>query len=127
MQFMRTWREYIRAVDNCIDEGFWDAEHLADAFAKGCECYSTPFFRKHVTMLMPVIISVTSTYADSIQFERSPELWKRQWADVLRHADGQIVCMMSFLCGGWAFMRSLSPVFLVCAYEQHKLLHGVPT
>jgi len=126
MEFLSRWGDYLRAIDNVLDEDQWDRVHLTRAFALGCDCFSSQFYIRNLPQLQMIVLVATCILADSVSFEKSPELWKRQWADVLRHADGHVVLAVALICGGWDHVRKLSPVFLTAAYYEHKQNHGIP-
>lgn len=126
-EFIGLWGQYLRAVDNLIDgDAPWTAENVLNCFACGAAMYSHPFYQSNKASLQMVILVTTNTYADSVKWEKSPELWKRQWADVLRHADGNVMSAVTLICSGWPTLRSISAPFMAAAYIGHKDRHGVP-
>lgn len=127
VQFLQLWGAYLRAVDNIIDDETWQPAKLLAAFAAGARMYSDCFYQKHKAHLQMTILLATNIYADSVKWEQSPELWKRQWADVLRHADGHIISAVTLICGGWSELRATSAPFMAACYIDHKDRHGLPT
>jgi hypothetical protein len=127
VDFLTRWGKYLRLVDNVIDENLWDEEHLVEVFCAGCEFYSLPFYQKNKAALQMPILLATNYFSVSAKWEHSDELWKRQWADVLRHADGYVISAVTMLCGGWDLMASTTSPFMAACYIDHKDRHGVPT
>lgn len=126
VRFLECWGDYIRGLDNAIDDGQWSADNILNVLALGCRFYSDTFYRQHVSQLQPAILIITDIYAISVKWEREPEPWKRQWADVLRHVDGQLVSHVALICGGWDNLQKITAAFLPAAYIDHKDRHGLP-
>lgn len=125
-EFMNLWHQYCHRVDDCIDENLWDAERLLALFMLACEVYSSPFYVRHCASLrMPALIA-TSVYADSINFERSPELWKRQWAEVMRHAGNDMAYAVAMITGGWKHLRKIGRPLWAASYIYRADRYGVP-
>lgn len=125
--WLAIWGEYLRACDNIVDEELWDAAHLAQCLALGCQCYSHPFYVEHRQSLQTAALIATSLWTKSVEWERRPELWMRQWADVLRHADVVILSTVALLCGGgWDGAMEVTGAFLSAGYIDHKDRRGVP-
>lgn len=126
VSYLKCWGDYLRAVDNIVDDNLWDAEHLREMFFLGAQCFSHPFYQSNKAHLQMTVVILSSLWVDSCHWERSQELWKRQWADVLRHADGQMVSAVAMICGGWEHLRKISAPFMAACYIEHKDRHGVP-
>jgi hypothetical protein len=126
LEFVDAWRHYIKAIDDMIDEQKHDPETLVKTLALACLCYSTMFYAKNSQLLKMLVLAISNSYLDSVAFEKDAELWKRQWADVLRHADLQLVCVVAMITGGWDLARQLSGPMLEQYYLNHKERYGVP-
>lgn len=123
--FIKQYGFFTRALDDCIDHNDWRPETILNVCALGNRVYSHPFFRRHASQLQITILIVTSLYAVSVKFEREPELWKRRYADCLRHADVALMSTIALLTGGgFEAMEKVSRVFLAVSHIDHKLRHG---
>ena len=125
--FLLRWGKFHRKVDDVIDCNLWDAEHVLEAFVEGCKFYSHPFYQKNMSVLQMPILMATNFCAVSVKWEREKELWKRQWADVLRHSGLQVVESVAMICGGWELVTKTTAPYLAAMYVDHKDRHGVPT
>jgi len=124
--FLRLWGCYLRAVDDVCDEQKWEPENILRVLMMACQFYSHPFYVRHVAKLqMPVLIA-TNLWTDSVRWEKEPEPWKRQWADVLRHSGNEVILAVAMICGGWEGMRRISAPLMAMCYVYHADKHGVP-
>ena len=81
-------------------------------------------FSRRQALQMAALVT-TSLWAKSCEWERCPELWKRQWADVLRHSDVVLVNAISLICGGgWEGMSAATGTFLSAGFIQHLDKYG---
>jgi hypothetical protein len=115
--------EWTHEVDDIIDEDDWDPEKLLKAFLRACEVYSHPFYVLNSQHLQGICILVTAEYADSIKWERAPELFKRQWADVMRHTSNNVFYTVALLTGGYEHLRKIANSWRAVCYVQHKDKH----
>lgn len=122
---LETWSNYLRCVDDIVDKGQWAPARLVLAFALGCRFYTTDFYRRNISMLQAPVLTATSFWETSSLWEKSPLLWKRRWADVLRHGDIGLLTMMAMICRGWADAQEISRAGLAAAYVDHADRHGV--
>lgn len=125
-ELLKVWWEFCHAVDDVIDESQWNAEALLNVQAIGIGFYSHPFYLRYVSALqMPALIA-TNFYEDSVKWEREPILWKRQWADVLRHAGNDVIVAVAYIVGGYEHMQAISRALLASCYVYHADRYGVP-
>jgi len=125
--FLCRFMAYCHGVDDVIDESKWDAETLLALLVQASEVYSHEFYRMHVGRLQTPILTATSVYADSIKWEKDPALWKREWAEVTRHAGNEVILAVALICGGFAHLRDVSaPLYATC-FVYHKDRYGTPT
>jgi len=121
--WLRQWQGYVHCIDDQVD-GDVDpanrAEHLLETLICASELYTHPFFVKHAAKLQLLVAVVTNAYADSVAFERSPEQWKRDWADHYRHVSAEVALAVAYLCGGWQHMRKMSTELRsICHWQHH--------
>lgn len=126
LDWLCLWHDYNHDVDDVIDENRWDGQSLLTVFMCACTVYSHPFYRQHLHQLQTPVMLATSMYADSVKWERDPQLWKRQWADVMRHAGNEVICAVAIICGGYEHMRQIAGPMLAMCYIHHKDKYGVP-
>lgn len=125
--WLTLWHRYNHAVDDVIDNATWDFESLLALFVTACMCYSHPFYAlNRLALQMPVLLA-TRTYGDSVKWERDPALWKRQFAEVTRHAGNDVICAVAMLTGGWEHLTKVSAPLLASCFVYHADLYGRPT
>lgn len=123
---LERWWEFCHAVDDVIDEAQWNADALLNAQALAIAFYSHPFYRRHISALQMPALLATNFYEDSVVWEKDPVLWKRQWADVLRHAGNEVILAVACIVGGYEHMQAMSRPILASCYIYHADLYGVP-
>lgn len=106
--FLQAWCLYVHEIDDLIDNQVRDPEKLITALVSACTVFSTAFYVAHAHELEPVVLLATNAYADSLKWEKEPEAWKRQWADVLRFSGNEMVVKVAEICGGYSLARNVS-------------------
>jgi hypothetical protein len=124
--FLTVWNKYLRRVDDAVDLPDMSSENLIACFALGAACYASNFYRRHTAQLQMPILICTNLWNIANDWERSPELWKRQQADVLRNADIFIANAVTQICSGWDAAGQCSRELLASAYVSHADKHGIP-
>lgn len=114
MQFCDLWTSYCHGIDDLLDtrtEGrpTMSAEHILRLHVNALLLYNHLFYIANRDTLMPVMISVTNTYADSVDFEKSQEPHLKAIADVIRCCGNEVLFLVALICGGYQHMRKLSP------------------
>lgn len=122
--FLHVWGKYLRWVDDLVDEGQWDSEHILTAFALGETVYSSNFFRKHAAHLQMAILVGASLWSISNEWEKSHEAWKRVRADVLRDTDVLLQNAVCQICVGFAQATECSRALLSAANATHTAKYG---
>lgn len=125
--FLCNFHRWCHNVDDIIDESRWSPLLINKVLLEACQIYSHPFYRRHCAALQSQIIIATSAYADANKWEKDGQLWKRQWAEVLRHAGLHVNFTVAMICGGWEHLRAYSAPQLAMAFIYHKDRHGTPT
>jgi hypothetical protein len=114
------WSPYVHEIDDFMDGDRTDKRDLLKTFARAAMLYSHPFYLKHLTALRAVVLNVTVTYADSVDWEKSNEGWKRDWADHNRHAGMDMVLAVAAICGGYEHAFAISQEQrAICWHEHH--------
>lgn len=127
LEFIQFCGEYLRAADNLMDDGNWTSDRILACLALGHRFYSCAFYRRHREHFQMLTLMATNLWGVSVDWEHRDELWKRQWADVLRHIDVAVYGAVCLICRGWVPARDFSRAFLSSAYIDHVDKHGVPT
>jgi len=118
------WGDCLRAVDNIVDNETYNTESILSATALNIRFCSHPFYRKHVNQLQFPALIATGLWEVSVSWEKRDELWKRQWADVLRHADVVFLGAVCLICCGWERASEFYGTALSIAYIDHLDRHG---
>jgi hypothetical protein len=126
-EFLVLWNLYCHEIDDLVDGPTRPTpERLIAAFAKAAVLYSHEFWILHHRTLLPVVLLVTNSYADSVEME-SMEGWPARVADVIRCAGNEMICAVALLTGGYEHMRTLSPRLRAASHYEHHDQEGMPT
>lgn len=125
--WLSLYHDWCHEVDDVIDLPDWSPETLLKVLVRACEVYSHPFYVKNCKHLQGVCILATAEYSDSINWERAPELFKRQWAEVMRHAGNHVIYTVALLCGGYEHLLNFSGPWRAMCYVYHKDKYGTPS
>lgn len=125
--FLCQWHDYCHEIDDIIDTPDWSSERLLKLFEFANRVYTHPFYALHRKVLSPVVLVATSLYADSNAWEKDDQLWKRWWADVLRHCGNEVIFTVAQICGGYFHVRSITAPLMAMCYIYHKDKHGTPS
>lgn len=126
LEWVGMWHNYVHEIDDIVDEDDWRPERLLKCLIMANDLYSHTFYIQFKDRLQIPILCSTNTYRTSVQWERSPELWKRQWADVLRHCGGLVHETVAVIVGGYENLQSMSAPLLAGCYIAHKDKYGLP-
>jgi len=118
-EFCVSFLMYAHCVDDIIDGEKTDSEFILETFEYAAVIYSLAFYRKHADMLLPIIKSITNSYADSVQLEKCTEGWKQQYADVLRQNANDLLAICVEICSGIHARRKFSMKVRELSYESH--------
>lgn len=122
--FLNAWGKYLRRCDNAVDDPDYSPETMIACFALGNTVYSSNFYRKHSARLQMAILVGASLWSIANDWEKSPELWKRVRADVLRDTDVLLLNAVAQICVGWAGAAESSRALLSAANATHVHKHG---
>lgn len=120
IDFLNRWNDYAHAVDDVIDEEVTKDFKIA-TFAKAIDIHTHPFYLKYLHILKPIEIQLNNLFADSVEFEKSDEKWKRDFSDWARHGAAEMVIAVARIVGGYEHMRLISlETRRLCYFEHHK-------
>ncbi len=124
--YLKCWGDYLRAVDDTIDDALWTPENVLRTFAMGNRLYASNFYTQNIDKLQMIILTGTAIWEVSCDWEYQPELWKRQWGDFMRHSDVAMLSAVAMKCKGWTKAVEFIRGFLCGAFVDHKDRHGLP-
>ena len=121
-QWLAAWHFYCHAIDDLVDgDVVLNTESMLDLLIQANSLYSMPFYTEHGIRLAPMVAQVTSTYADSVAWEKSDIEWKARIADVIRCCGNDMVLQVAWILGGYPRMRAISLSLREAAYHsQHS-------
>ena len=115
MEFNDLWYKYVHGIDDLIDTMVdgrpkMTQDQMIQLFFNAAGLYNCTFFAKHRSLLFPIILSITNTYANSVSWEKSPFDRRRTMADVWRTCGDEMYDMVAMIVGGWQHVREISPL-----------------
>jgi len=121
------WSPYVHEVDDIMDGDRPDKRDQLKTFAKAIAVYTHPFFLKNLFALRAVATLVTVNYADVVEWEKSSDEWKAQWADHYRHCAMDMVIAVAHICGGYEHAFNISQEQrAICWQDHHHPKTGAP-
>lgn len=127
MDFLCQWHDYCHEIDDVIDTPDYTPARLLALLEFANRLYSHAFYAQHRQVLSPVILVATSIYADSNKWEQDEQLWKRWWAEVLRHCGNEVTYTVAQLCGGYMHVRQITAPLMAMSFIYHKDKYGLPS
>lgn len=129
--FCDQWYHYCHGIDDLIDtrrdgRPVMSREQIISLFLKAAVLYNSPFYLQHQSLLFPIILQTTNTYADSVAWEASPRKHLRTMADVFRTCGNEMYFMVALICGGETNMRKFSPLIKERDWLGQHDEHGNP-
>tara|TARA_R110000803_G_C11989475_1_gene321918 strand:- start:27975 stop:28412 length:438 start_codon:yes stop_codon:yes gene_type:complete len=116
--FVLEWTAFVHDIDDVIDEPIRGTdtgdvlktknETFLRCFIYAERVFSSEFYQQNKETLAPVFLIVVNTYADSVEWEQGATRWKREHADVLRHAGYDMILTVLRLVAGYNFVREIS-------------------
>lgn len=119
--FLVAWHSYCHMIDDLVDgDTAQTPESLLEALVMANKVYSLPFYAVNAHRLSGVVVLVSSTYADSVAWEKLPG-WQAHVADVIRQCGNDMILAVADITGGWRLVRSISLRLREAAWHnQHK-------
>jgi len=129
--FCDIWYKYVHGIDDLVDtlvdgRPTLSKEQMIGLFLQAAMLFNSKFYREHQSMLLPIVVQITSTFADSVAWERSSKPHQRAMGDVFRTCGNEIFGMIAFITGGWDRMRAVSPRIKERDYLLQHDEHGNP-
>jgi hypothetical protein len=120
------WSPYVHEIDDMMDGDRPAKRDQLKTFARAIALYSHPFYLANLAALKAVALVVTATYADVVEWEGSPDEWKRQYADHYRHCGMDMVLAVAAICGGHEHAFAISKEQREICYFDHHTRDGKP-
>jgi hypothetical protein len=117
---------YCHAIDDIIDGDKKDYEHILKTFDFAATIFSSPFYVRNLHLLYPLVKSASNSFADSVTFERSGEVWSEAMADVLRQQGNEVLCAVVEIVSGIDAKRAFSKEARKLGYDSHHDSFGRP-
>lgn len=128
--WMQGYGVYVHAIDDIIDNDIPKdkkrQQFILDTFEFAETIYSNPFYIAHINTLRPLVKMTSQTYMDSVQWEDSEEVWKRQVADGLRQMGNEIFLAVIEIVCGLQKKREASLKLREISYKAHHTPTGIP-
>lgn len=125
-EWLCLFHDYCHELDDVIDIPDWSPARVLAVFERANLIYTHPFYAAYRAQLTPAIQVATAIYSDANHWEKEPDLWKKQWADVMRHSGNEVIFSVAFITGGYAHLKSITRPMLAMCYIYHKDKYGVP-
>lgn len=110
-------------IDDVIDEKKTDPDYILELTQLQANVYGSEFYRKYYHYLVLIDALVNNDYNDSCLWEESDVEWKRNHADVLRHAGHHMLFAVILLISKREMLRKISPLFR--EYSQERNLNDI--
>jgi hypothetical protein len=121
-RFLRAFVAHCHMLDDVIDrDAVVDDERLIQSEAAMLLQMGNPFFQKHATLLIPLIINGYNAWLDANRMEKSPDENVARAADVVKGFYHEVCWQVAFICGGWAHMRNVTRTLREYDYDYGML------
>jgi hypothetical protein len=118
-QFLIDYNDYVHLIDDLIDgDATTNAENILTLAHKASKLFNNDFYRQFGQYLYLVEVVNNNTYADSVIWEKI-DGWKKQHADVMRHAALDMFMACIFILSDYQTLRSISPKMREYCYTKH--------
>ena len=105
--FIQLYVDYCHRIDDLIDEKF-EAEALLKCLYLASLIYSSDYFSRNRSFLLPIEHHIINTYADSVKWEKESDTNKTKYVDMLRHCGLDMILKIVQLEFGWDILRRTS-------------------
>lgn len=107
LTWLNTFHELAHLADDLVDEVF-SAEGLGRLLVTNIALCSLPFWFAWHAELRPILNQTCSNWLDSVELERRPQAWAREYANTLRLCGNDLVIAVARICGGWEHSRKIA-------------------
>ncbi len=127
-QFLTNFGLYCHAIDDLIDKDLSSTpEHFGMVLLMATNIYSSNFYNKYQHILYQVVRGIHHTYFDSVNMERSTDLWRKETADALKSIGSQMTLTIIEILTNYSNRRRLSPIVYEFCYNRQHDDNGQPT
>ena len=113
------WSPYVHEIDDIIDGDRPNPRDQLKTFARAVLVYTHPFFVQNMAGLRQLALNVTTIYADTVDWEKSTDAWKQDWANHNRHCGMEMVVAVAAICGGIDHAFAISQEQRAICYLEH--------
>lgn len=109
-RFVELFCERCHFLDDVIDgdKEFTDVDLVQSELAMMLAFSTNPFWAKHGSFLIPLIIASYNAWLDSNEWAESKDPVKKCHSDVVKSFYHEVVFACVYLCGGWAKLREFT-------------------
>lgn len=125
-RFLQAYASYCHKIDDFIDNGCREYEIFLAILSDACLLFSSNFYSRYSRELYPIVVNITSDYADSLQWEKNPIEWKAAISDSLRMAGSNMLRTVVGLVAGYNALREISNDLRSYHYSIHHDKDGRP-
>lgn len=102
---------YFHMIDDLVDKDLSNIpENFATLLILSLNIYSCNFYNKYQHILYPVIRNIHHTFFDTVQMERSPIMWHKEHAEILKSVGQDLTLTIVEILGGYEKRREMSAV-----------------
>lgn len=130
MLWLLAYGLYAHAIDDIIDQDIPGDQTRQQFMLRNFEfaeaVFSNHFYISNVSKLRPLIKMTSQAYMDSVQWEGSSTVWKRQVSDGLRQIGNEVTLAVIEIVCGLEAKRQASLEFRELCWKTHHLKDGSP-
>lgn len=119
IEFLLLYSEYGGKVDDIVDEEK-DQERVRQTTLFSSKVYNCNYWLKYRPQLLIIDRLIHNIYFDSVEWEHSPELWKREHSKVYSHCGMLMTLSVILIEFGDEKLREFSLRLKEYAYFRHK-------
>lgn len=126
IEWLSMWSPYVHGIDD-VEDGPTTSDFRIKLHGQALELFTHPFFLKNLDRLKQVVINCNNAYADVVDWEKSDQKWKKEFADHYRHFGVEVVLTVASICAGrnWPdHLRSISAEFRTTCWVEHHDREG---
>jgi hypothetical protein len=109
-------------IDDIVDKDrLWLPQETIEVNLQALLTFSAnPFFERHKSSLLPLIIQAFRAFVDSTRMEKAPDVRDRRAADILKSNYHEVIWHVAFLVGGFDHMTAVTQRHRKFDYDCHE-------
>jgi len=116
---------YHHALDDLVDEPHTKQDILKVAFLAK-QVYNHIYYLRNQSWLHPILNTIHHDYCTSVEWENSPDEWKRKYSDVLRATGNNLAIAMVQVHCDYDTARNFDLEVREASYQDHHDTNGNP-